>query len=98
MLHVNRKIITVEREVIGLSLLVDFFVGMEAVICGTPIGERHRAGCDIERCPHCGWQADPNDAPRQAWNGKWPGEDDCERLGFYCTVTSKGNPPRDRRR
>jgi hypothetical protein len=35
------------------------------------------------------WQAlgclhfDPNDARRQAWNGKWPGEDDCERLGLY---------------
>jgi hypothetical protein len=56
--------------------------------CGAPIG-RHRAGCDIERCPHCGWQAlgcahfDPNDARRQVWNGKWPGEEDCERLGFY---------------
>jgi len=47
-----------------------------------------RAGCDIERCYHCGWQAlgclhfDPNDPRRQAWNGKWPGEDDCERLDF----------------
>jgi hypothetical protein len=26
---------------------------------------------------------DANDARRQAWNGKWPGEDDCERLGFF---------------
>ena len=25
--------------------------------CGTPIGERHREGCDIERCPHCAWAA-----------------------------------------
>ena len=38
---------------------------------------------------HCGWQAlaclhfDANDARRQAWNGKWPGEEDCERLGFF---------------
>jgi hypothetical protein len=31
---------------------------------------------------------DPNDARRQPWNGKWPGEDDCERLGFY----SNGDP------
>jgi hypothetical protein len=59
------------------------------LVCGAPIGERHRAGCDIERCHHCGWQAlgclhfDPNDARRQAWNGKWPGEDDCERLDFF---------------
>jgi hypothetical protein len=57
--------------------------------CGAPIGQRHRDGCDIERCPHCGWAAlgcshfDPNDARRQAWNGKWPGEDDCERLNFF---------------
>ena len=42
-----------------------------------------------ERCYHCGWQAlgclqfDPNDARRQAWNGKWPGEKDCERLDFF---------------
>ena len=26
---------------------------------------------------------DPNDARREVWNGKWPGEEDCERLGFY---------------
>jgi hypothetical protein len=26
---------------------------------------------------------DANDARRQVWNGKWPGEDDCERLGFF---------------
>jgi hypothetical protein len=57
--------------------------------CGARIGERHRDGCDIERCPHCGWSAlgcslfDPNDARRQAWNGKWPGEEDCERLDFF---------------
>jgi ribosomal protein L37AE/L43A len=25
--------------------------------CGAAIGERHNSGCDIERCPHCGWQA-----------------------------------------
>jgi hypothetical protein len=42
----------------------------------------------------CGWQAlgclhfDPNDARRQAWNGRWPGEDDCERLDFFVN----GNP------
>jgi hypothetical protein len=31
---------------------------------------------------------DPNDARRQVWNGEWPGEEDCERLGFY----SNGDP------
>jgi hypothetical protein len=58
-------------------------------IGASPIGECHRAGCDIGRCYHCGWQAlgclhfDPDDARRQAWNGKWPGEEDCERSGFF---------------
>jgi ribosomal protein L37AE/L43A len=57
--------------------------------CGAPVGEHHRDGCDIERCPHCGWSAlgcshfDPNDQRREAWNGKWPGEEDCERLSFF---------------
>ena len=31
----------------------------------------------------CACQSDPNDARRQAWNGKWPGEDDCQRLDFF---------------
>jgi hypothetical protein len=57
--------------------------------CGARIGERHRAGCDIERCYHCGWQAlgclhfDPSDARREVWTGKWPGEEDCARLDFF---------------
>ena len=61
--------------------------------CGAAIGERHRPECDIERCPHCGWQAlgclgfDVNDARRQAWNGRWPGEEDCQRLGFFVHGT-----------
>jgi hypothetical protein len=52
------------------------------------------AGCDIEPCPHCGWSAlgcahfHGDDPRRDMWNGKWPGEEDCERLGFY----SNGDP------
>jgi rRNA maturation protein Nop10 len=22
--------------------------------CGAPVGEKHKDGCDVERCPHCG--------------------------------------------
>jgi hypothetical protein len=57
--------------------------------CGVPLGEKHEDGCDVERCPHCGGQAlgcvgfDSNDPRREPWNGRWPGEADCERLGFF---------------
>jgi hypothetical protein len=57
--------------------------------CGAYVGELHRDGCDVQRCPHCGWSAlgcqqfDPHDPRRQVWDGKWPGEADCERLGFF---------------
>jgi hypothetical protein len=60
--------------------------------CGAPIGQRHNDGCDVERCPHCGWAAlgcahfHPDDPRRGMWTGKWPGVDDCERLGLYVTI------------
>jgi len=56
--------------------------------CGAPIGERHRAGGDIERCYHCGWQAlgcshfDPNDTRRQVWNGQVAGWGRLRTLGL----------------
>jgi hypothetical protein len=25
--------------------------------CAAAVGERHCDGCDVERCPHCGWSA-----------------------------------------
>lgn len=25
--------------------------------CGTPRGQLHHPGCDVERCPRCKWQA-----------------------------------------
>jgi hypothetical protein len=62
--------------------------------CGVIIGQLHEIGCDVERCPCCGVQAlgsgcfDPNDSRRQPWDGKWPGDADCERLGFFVN----GNP------
>ena len=57
--------------------------------CRARVGEKHKVGCDVERCPRCGGQAlgcvrfDPSDPRRAAWDGKWPGEADCERLGFF---------------
>ena len=57
--------------------------------CNAALGEKHEDGCDVERCPHCGGQAlgcvgfDPNDPGREPWTGKWPGEADCERLGYF---------------
>ena len=55
---------------------------------GAPSPSAIARAADIERCYHCGQALgclhfDPNDARRQAWNGKWPGEDDCERLNFF---------------
>ena len=57
--------------------------------CGARVGEKHKDGCEVERCPHCGGQAlgcvgfDPNDPRREPWMGKWPGEADllvlCQR-------------------
>jgi rRNA maturation protein Nop10 len=59
--------------------------------CGVAVGQFHLMGCDVERCPNCGGQAlmcdcgefDPKDKRRRPWDGKWPGEADCERLGFF---------------
>ena len=57
--------------------------------CGVALGRKHKDGCDVEHCPHCGGQAlgcvgfDRNDPRREPWTGKWPGEADCERLGYF---------------
>jgi hypothetical protein len=57
--------------------------------CHVPIGSKHKAGCDVEQCPHCGQQAllcdgfDSNDTRRQPWTGMWPDEADAKRLGFF---------------
>jgi hypothetical protein len=57
--------------------------------CGALVGQKHRKGCTIERCPHCGFQAllcggfKLNDRRRQPFDGRYPGVVDCERLGFF---------------
>lgn len=59
--------------------------------CVANIGERHRKGCDIERCTVCGRQrmecsavgAHKTHKPdRAAWTGYWPGELACLELGW----------------
>lgn len=42
--------------------------------CGTPVGELHKPGCDIERCTACGHQklTCGCDSGHTVWTGKWP--------------------------
>ena len=64
---------------------------------------RLRRACrpEAQGCPHCGGQAlgcvgfDPNDPGREPWTGKWPGEADCERLG-YVVNDNRDFPDLDR--
>jgi hypothetical protein len=50
--------------------------------CGVALGQKHKDGCDVERCPHCGGQAlgcvgfGRNDPRREPSTGKWPGGND----------------------
>ncbi|HMG62790.1 MAG TPA: hypothetical protein VK599_07570 [Streptosporangiaceae bacterium] len=60
--------------------------------CGARPGEAHEGGCDVARCLITGSQRlsccmvhEPG--PRcdgDIWSGRWPGEDDAIRLGWYC--------------
>lgn len=60
--------------------------------CGAAIGEQHDRVCDVARCRATGlqWMAcevgigaavahEPD-----VWTGRWPGEEDCERLGLLA--------------
>lgn len=51
--------------------------------CGVPVGARHVDGCDVGRCPACGWQAlmcdDHPESGTQVWTGRWPGSVEVER-------------------
>ena len=59
--------------------------------CGAAVGEVHDKVCDVARCCATGLQyascdhaaALPVSHKPDVWTGRWPGEEDCERLGWF---------------
>jgi len=73
--------------------------------CGAAIGEQHDRVCDVPRCRATGLQWDscdhksPSPVPHEpdVWTGRWPGEEDCERLGWFARLEpGRGWVPCDR--
>lgn len=70
--------------------------------CGASVGERHRDGCDVQRCTACSSQwflcgCDDHDPDRSAWTGEWPGTAECRRRGWFARrVDGQGWAPCDR--
>jgi hypothetical protein len=70
--------------------------------CNAEIGQNHMDGCDVERCPLCGGQMlscgcrESFESERIPWNGKWPGEEECEEYGFYSYFDPK-DPKADKK-
>ena len=56
--------------------------------CGTEVGQPHKGGCDVERCPECGMQRLTcgciTDLPDLLWTGEWPGKAEAAEFGFWC--------------
>jgi hypothetical protein len=70
--------------------------------CGAAAGEVHDRICDVARCRATGLQwvscdrSRPSPVPHEpdVWTGKWPGTEDCERLGWStCMVPGGGWVP-----
>jgi hypothetical protein len=65
--------------------------------CKVKPGALHKPGCDVERCPNCGFQlctcgcsdAEIEAVGRMVWTGRWPGEAECEEYGFWCRQGEK---------
>lgn len=68
--------------------------------CGVEPNNAHHEGCDIERCSVCKGQRlmcsmmdggcnshEPNDVK---WDGRWPGEKECEELGWFVRMYPDG--------
>jgi hypothetical protein len=64
--------------------------------CGAAVGDQHDSVCDVARCRATGLQwarcDHRQDAPvphdRDVRTGRWPGQADCERLGWYARLQS----------
>lgn len=62
--------------------------------CGCDVGEVHDRICDIARCRATGLQwhmcdhRDEAPVPHEPdrWGGRWPGEAECEELGWYSRL------------
>ncbi|EWC64551.1 hypothetical protein UO65_0158 [Actinokineospora spheciospongiae] len=54
--------------------------------CAVPVGRPHIDRCDVARCLRTGLQRldceAAHDCGTDTWTGRWPGEADCERLGW----------------
>jgi hypothetical protein len=67
--------------------------------CGVAPGGSHKMGCDVERCPGCGWQRIQCDSedhqlmPDGPWDGVWPGVEECQEYGWYVRVNPPGVTP-----
>lgn len=57
--------------------------------CAVAIGTAHEDGCDVARCWETGGQRlacglfHDHDCGQDVWSGRWPGDEDCERLGWF---------------
>ncbi|PWK84491.1 hypothetical protein C8D88_108106 [Lentzea atacamensis] len=54
--------------------------------CEVAIGQPHIEGCDVAMCLRTGLQRlsceRNHNCGKDIWSGRWPGETDCERLGW----------------
>ena len=74
--------------------------------CGVEPGKAHERGCDVERCTVCKGQhlqcmledddgtivgdCGDHDPEKAKWDGRWPGEAECEEKGWYCVEWPRG--------